>query len=236
AESIREGRRIYLGNLLYRVQPQAVQEMLEASGFEGLFEAIHISMDAVSGRNPGYCFIDFKTREDANLALESLNGVTILDRPVKVGPCQPKTRARAHEYQPTFQRWGDWVGSERRSSPGDTSAASQGGKKREQGPYAALDHLKEVERADTPPRVYVGGIGKMVNQEENDKEIRGYFEGFQIVAISKRITPHPDTRLLPGNHHYCFVDFETVEEAKAAIQALNGRPVVGGKLRLGMAK
>lgn len=38
-----------------------------------------------------------------------------------------------------------------------------------------------------------------------------------------------------GNHHYCFVDFETREEAIAAIKALDGRPIVGGKLKVALA-
>lgn len=64
--------------------------MLNASDFEGLIDGVHISIDAVTGRNPGYCFIDFKAREDADRALEELHGVIIQGRPVKVGPCQPK--------------------------------------------------------------------------------------------------------------------------------------------------
>lgn len=55
------------------------------------------------------------------------------------------------------------------------------------------------------------------------------------VAISKRITPHPSTRTKPGNHHYCFVDFETQDDAEDAIRVLDGRCVPGGRLRVSMA-
>lgn len=52
--------------------------------------------------------------------------------------------------------------------------------------------------------------------------------------ISKRITPHESTAAKPGNHHYCFVDFETAEEADAAMAATNGLsvPQYGGRLRV----
>jgi RNA recognition motif-containing protein len=42
-------------------------------------------------------------------------------------------------------------------------------------------------------------------------------------------------RSIRGNHHYCFVDFETREETNAAMKALNGRPIMGGKLKVALA-
>lgn len=56
------------------------------------------------------------------------------------------------------------------------------------------------------------------------------------VAIGKRITPRVETRSMPGNYHYCFVDFSSVEEAQRALDALNGREIVGGNLRVSFPK
>lgn len=154
--------------------------MLAANGFEDKFESIHISVDAVTGRNPGYCFVDFKDREDATIALDTLGGVAIQGRPAKVGPCRPKgaeKRWKSDEYKPTFQRWGDWTGPQKNGFGRDGGAPVEG---IEQGPHGAMEHLRDVRRADVPPRVYLGGIGKMINQEEHDKEIRGYLEGFKM--------------------------------------------------------
>lgn len=177
---IAEGRRVYLGNLLYRVKPNEIEEMLAENGFEGQHEAIHISVDAVTGRNPGYCFIDFKSREAATNALSSLGGVTVQGRPVKVGPCQPKgaeKRWKSDNYKPTFQRWGDWSGSGGSGRERDGEARLEGV---EQGPYGAIEHMREVRQAKPPPRLWVGGLSKMINQEQHDREIRGYFEGFKV--------------------------------------------------------
>ena len=52
------------------------------------------------------------------------------------------------------------------------------------------------------------------------------------VAIGKRITPRAETRTMPGNYHYCFVDFSSTEEAERAMNELNGKPVEGGNLRV----
>lgn len=182
ADTIAQGRRIYLGNLLYRIKPDEIEEMLATNGFGEEVETVHISIDAMTGRNPGYCFIDFKTRTGAQMALESLAGTSIQGRPVKVGPCQPKraeARWRSADYKPTFQRWGDWKGP-RQSDPGNHWHENRG---TEQGPYGALDHLNEVRKVGAPARVFVGGLGKMINQVENDKEIRGYFDGFNVFVF-----------------------------------------------------
>lgn len=56
------------------------------------------------------------------------------------------------------------------------------------------------------------------------------------VAIGKRITPRHETQTIPGNHHYCFVDFSNAAEAERALNALNGKEVEGGQLRVSVPK
>ncbi|POS75810.1 RNA recognition domain-containing protein [Diaporthe helianthi] len=238
AKKIAEGRRIYLGNILYEVKPDEIEDMLAANGFQEDVENVHISIDAVTARNPGYCFVDFKSSDSARSALENLPGSAIRDRPVKVGPCKPKGAERAWKkpnYTPTFQRWGDWRGQ--RAGPGgdDDGHSSESQNQPQQGPYKALEHFQGVKENGASARVYLGGLGKMSNQVEHDEEVRGLLGGFNVIAISKRVTPHPSTRTKPGNHHYCFVDFETEADAEAVIRALGGRSVPGGRLRVSMA-
>ncbi|XP_044715117.1 RNA recognition motif domain-containing protein [Hirsutella rhossiliensis] len=220
-DALSAGRRIYLGNLLYSVKPYNIEEALAANGF-GDFEKIHISVDPVSARNPGYCFVDFPDSDAAQRALSSLN-VAISGRPVKVGPCEPKkqrNRPSDRGDRFAFERWGDW-------------GASKGV---EQGPRGALNHFDDmVEDGHEGRRLYVGGLGKMIDQAQNNREISELFAHFNPIAIGKRITPHEATRSKPGNHHYCFVDFETKAETRAAIQALNGKPIPGGRLKVALA-
>ena len=55
-------------------------------------------------------------------------------------------------------------------------------------------------------------------------------------AVGKRITPREETRELPGNYHYCFVDLASAEEAQRAIQELDGSQIPAGTLKVSQAK
>ncbi|TKW48431.1 hypothetical protein CTA1_10823 [Colletotrichum tanaceti] len=250
--ALAEGRRIYLGNLLYVAQPAEIEEVLRDNGFPE-YEKIHISVDPVSGRNPGYCFVDFLGRDDADRALSSLDA-SIRGRPLKVGPCEPKKQQQQQrtttaagaagaagagrwksDREPAFQRWGNWSSQKDRAGDDTADKGEEGGV--EQGPSAAIRHFDEVVATDTDGRrLYVGGLAKMIDQEQNQDEMREILGEFNPVAISKRITPHESKRTVPGNHHYCFVDFATVEEAAAARDALNGKSWAGDRLRVNVAR
>ncbi|KAH7016775.1 RNA recognition domain-containing protein [Ilyonectria destructans] len=232
--AIAEGRRIYLGNLLYNVRPTEIEEMLIANGF-GSFEHIHISVDPVSARNPGYCFVDFLQREDAERAIQSL-AASIGNRAVKVGPCNPKqsSRPRYGQEAQTFQRWGDWEGSStkdtRNTRPNNYSES------RQQGPRAALNHFRDLVDGPAERRIYIGGLPKMISQSQHQLDMEKILAGFNPVAVGKRITPHESSRERAGNHYYCFVDFGTAEEAAAAIEALDESPLDSGdQLRVKLA-
>lgn len=54
--------------------------------------------------------------------------------------------------------------------------------------------------------------------------------------MGKRITPREEVREIPGNHHYCFVDLATAEEAQRAIKELDGSPIPAGALKVSQAK
>lgn len=54
--------------------------------------------------------------------------------------------------------------------------------------------------------------------------------------IGKRIAPHDSTRSPAGTYYYCFVDFETQDEAQAAMQALDGAEYDGSALKVSLAK
>ncbi|KAK3497507.1 uncharacterized protein B0T23DRAFT_85609 [Neurospora hispaniola] len=235
SDALTEGRRIYMGNLLYSVKPADVEGLLQDAGFTQ-YEKIHISVDPLSGRNPGYCFIEFTTREEAERALESLAGVDLCGRSVKLGPCHPKTSSQRREGasaspapRSTFDRWGDWRSG---SKPAATEEQRSYGTQRRTGSDAKEGVVQNNKR------LYVGGLGEMIDQEQNDAEIREIFLGFEIVTIGKRIAPNPLSRPQngSGSHHYCFVDFASEDEAERAMTATNGRPILGGTLRVYPAK
>lgn len=164
------------GNLLYIIKPHDVEQMLIDNGFADI-EKIHISVDPVSARNPGYCFVDFTNRPSAEQALTSLNA-SIQGRYVKVGPCEPKKQGkRAYgEDRNAFQRWGDWsVG------PGNTTETTgdkpnlRGG---QQGPHNAISHFEDMKQDHDGRRLFVGGLSKMINQAHNSAEMMEIFADF----------------------------------------------------------
>ncbi|KID82463.1 Nucleotide-binding, alpha-beta plait [Metarhizium guizhouense ARSEF 977] len=195
----------------------------------------------LSGRGPksvsaerSYCT---NNRDSADLALGSLSA-TIGGRRLKVGRCEPKkqrNRDRNHDLgdlYPGLQRWGDWA---TQSSNGGTAAGRFDANEMKQAPHGAMNHFEDMLESYEGRRLYVGGLGKMIDQPQHTREITELFSDYPPAAIGKRITPHQTTRLRPGNHHYCFVDFKTREQATAAMTALDGRVVAGGKLKVELA-
>lgn len=184
--ALAQGRRIYVGNLLYSVKPGDIETLLETAGL-GEYDKIHISIDPISGRNPGYCFVEFARREDAERALSELDGTSFYNRPVKVGPCHQKAKATTaprrredgpggRRDRPPFERWGDWSGGGEGGEPRGTQEEAE-----IQGPYGALQHLDEMSpgRQDGR-RLYVGGLGRMIDQVHNYTEVQELFTGFDV--------------------------------------------------------
>lgn len=183
APAVTDGRRIYLGNLLYSVTPEEVDAVLQEHGL-GKYDKIHLSFDPVSGRNPGYCFVEFFHRDDAEIALNALAATEIGGRPVKVGPCHAKSSAprqggrepRPRTDAPPTERWGDWRGSgQGRSAAGAGNDEAQAA----QSPHRAMQHHREMASNEGDGRrLYVGGLAQMVNQEQHQEELQKYFAGF----------------------------------------------------------
>ncbi|KAI8254784.1 hypothetical protein K4K56_008237 [Colletotrichum sp. SAR 10_98] len=172
-----EGRRIYLGNLLYVVRPVEIEDTLKDNGF-GNFEKIVISVDPVNGRNPGYCFVDFVERADAERALSSLC-VDIRGRPVKVGPCEPKKqrqRVWGREAEPNDKRWGNWTGQQEPGAEGTGDS-----------PYEAMGHFDKVVGTDGDGRrLYIGGLTRMIDQQQAQEEMQDILAGFNPNMAEKR--------------------------------------------------
>ncbi|UKZ57274.1 hypothetical protein TrVGV298_011127 [Trichoderma virens] len=218
---------IDLCNLHYVLKSQDIEEFLISNGFDDI-ENIHVSVDPVSARNPGYCFVDFAERATAERALTDLRA-SLRGREVKVGPCEPRKK-RNGDGRSTFQRSGDW-----RSPSGDDGQQFQG-EPREQRPRGGFTRSDEVADESQGKRLYVGGLAKNLDQEQNNQEMMDIFTGFNPSYIGKRITPHESTRSPAGTYYYCFVDFESKEEAEAAMQALDGAQYDGGVLKVSLAK
>jgi RNA recognition motif-containing protein len=152
-QAIDEGRRIYVGNLLYHAKTEDVEALFASDEYQT--ERIVMSLDPFTGRNPSYCFVELATKEQADRAMELLNGELILGRPVKVKPCIPKK-------------------TEKTSGPASASNIPPNRWERTD----AHEHWKGV--AEEGRRLFVGGLAKPSSQADSTSKIAAIFEGFTL--------------------------------------------------------
>lgn len=83
----------------------------------------------------------------------------------------------------------------------------------------------------------MGGLPYLTPQSAVDLEMQKLFDGFEIQAISKIISPHPSKSSSPGNHFFLFIDMGSSEEMNRAIHEIDGKELPwGGKVRVGKAR
>jgi RNA recognition motif-containing protein len=83
-DSSSPGTRLYIGNLLYTATKPDVEALFTSNGFN--ITGISMSVDPFTGRNPSYAFVDLESAEEANRAMEALNGAELLGRGVRINP------------------------------------------------------------------------------------------------------------------------------------------------------
>lgn len=82
-KAIEEGRRLYVGNLPYDTSIKDIEDLFR--DVDGI-EAINMSIDPITGRNPSYCFVDLVTKDLAEGVMEMYNGRLFRQRNLKVKP------------------------------------------------------------------------------------------------------------------------------------------------------
>lgn len=172
-QAIMEGRRLYIGNLLYSTTVEDINTFLAENGFATV-QNLHISVDPFSGRNPGYCFVEFADKATADDALRKLEGAPLSDRMVKCRPCQPKGAqrevSRYGSSSSNSNRWDDWSrqgGDNRPNMTPRNSGSGQMSKAQEEG-----------------RQLYVGGLPRMLDQAENEVEMRDIFKDFEVYVLT----------------------------------------------------
>lgn len=121
-----------------------------------------MSTDPYTGRNPSYCFVELKTKDQADEAMCKLNGQDLLGRPVRIGPGVANSDRRRQrgphdaarqERRPTpvFDRW------TRRDAP---------------------NHFKEYNAQRR--RLWVGGLPRMGDHHTVNDEVRDLFKGYKM--------------------------------------------------------
>jgi RNA recognition motif-containing protein len=81
------GKRLYVGNLGYGVTSADLEQMFAA---HGTVESAKVVEDAMTGRSKGFGFVEMSTDQEANAAMEALNGQVHDGRAIKVNEAKPR--------------------------------------------------------------------------------------------------------------------------------------------------
>ena len=121
-----------------------------------------MSIDPYTGRNPSYCFVELKTKVQADQAIQDLNGKDFLGRPIKIGPGVVSSKRQRPQSQhdrvqrgqvrpPVFDRW----------TRTDAS-----------------DHWTRY--SEEGRRLWVGGLPRMGTHDAVNDEVRRLFKGYKM--------------------------------------------------------
>ena len=78
---------IYVGNLPYGVADEDLQDIFEKYG---AIDKAKVIMDRESGRSKGFGFVEMPNDDEAQEAIEALDGYSIQGRSLKVNTARPR--------------------------------------------------------------------------------------------------------------------------------------------------
>jgi RNA recognition motif-containing protein len=81
------GRKLYVGNLPYTVDQDALQNTFSACG---TVDSVNVIMDRDTGQSKGFAFVEMSSDSEAQKAIQELNGSSIDNREIKVNEAKPK--------------------------------------------------------------------------------------------------------------------------------------------------
>lgn len=82
------GKRLYVGNLAYSTMDQ---QLYEAFAEFGSLVSASVVIDRATGQSRGFGFVEYETQQDADRAMESLNGSTLDGRAITVNEARERT-------------------------------------------------------------------------------------------------------------------------------------------------
>jgi RNA recognition motif-containing protein len=85
------GRRLYVGNLAWTVTDQDLQD---AFSEVGTVESSQVIIDRATNRSRGFGFVEMASEQDADTAIQKLNGRDIKGRPIRVNEAQARNNSR----------------------------------------------------------------------------------------------------------------------------------------------
>ncbi len=81
------GNKIYVGNLSYKIDEEGLKKVFSEIGE---VQSVKIITDAMTGQSKGFGFIEMTSEADAEKAISTLNGSTLMDRTITVSEARPQ--------------------------------------------------------------------------------------------------------------------------------------------------
>ena len=80
-------KKLYVGNLTYEVSSSDLEQMFQP---HGKVESAQVIMDRDTGRSKGFGFVEMGTQEEAQTAIQALNGQDSNGRALTVNEAKPR--------------------------------------------------------------------------------------------------------------------------------------------------
>src|SRR5207253_10319904 len=81
------GKKLYVGNLTYGVTDSTLEQMFTA---HGTVQSAQVIMDRETGRSKGFGFVEMGSDQEAQAAINALNGQQVEGRSLTVNEAKPR--------------------------------------------------------------------------------------------------------------------------------------------------
>ena len=82
------GTRLYVGNLSYDTDKNRLQDVFSAGG--RTVKDVHLRIDRDTGRSRGAAFVELGSEDEAQSAIQELDGMDLDGRNIRVNVAQPR--------------------------------------------------------------------------------------------------------------------------------------------------
>jgi len=82
------GKRLFVGNLSWDSSEESIRAAFEQGG--GTVSDVHIMTDRETGRSRGFGFVEMSTDEEAQAAIQEMDGADLDGRQLRVNEAQPR--------------------------------------------------------------------------------------------------------------------------------------------------
>jgi RNA recognition motif-containing protein len=86
---------IFVGSLPYSIEEADLRESFEAYG---AVDSVKIITDKFTGRSKGFGFVEMPSDEEAQKAIDELNGATVQGRTIVVNKSEPKPESERRSF------------------------------------------------------------------------------------------------------------------------------------------